>query len=47
MDILITEYKEYSERTHYTLGQDGWESVADDALGWAVSNASKAFGTAS
>jgi pimeloyl-ACP methyl ester carboxylesterase len=45
--LAITEYKEYSERTHYTLGQDGWESVADDALGWAVSNASKAFGTAS
>jgi pimeloyl-ACP methyl ester carboxylesterase len=37
----LTEYKEYPERTHYTLGQEGWECVADDALGWAVSNASK------
>jgi pimeloyl-ACP methyl ester carboxylesterase len=37
----ITEYKEYPERTHYTLGQDGWECVADDALEFAASNASK------
>jgi hypothetical protein len=25
-------YKEFSERTHYTLGQDGWEEVADYGL---------------
>jgi len=36
----VTEYKESAERTHYTLGQDGWEEVADFALDWAVTNAS-------
>ena len=35
----VTEYKEYPERTHWTLGQDGWEAVADYALDWAVTNA--------
>jgi len=24
-DGAITEYKEFPERTHYTLGQEGWE----------------------
>jgi alpha-beta hydrolase superfamily lysophospholipase len=33
----LTEYKEYPERTHYTLGQDGWEEVADYAPSWAAS----------
>jgi alpha-beta hydrolase superfamily lysophospholipase len=37
----ITEYKEYPERSHYTLGQDGWEEVADYALSWAVSHSRK------
>ena len=31
-----TEYKEYPGRSHYTLGQDGWEEVADYALEWAT-----------
>ena len=35
----ITDYKEFPERSHYTLGQDGWEEVADFALDWALSNA--------
>jgi alpha-beta hydrolase superfamily lysophospholipase len=35
----ITDYKEYPERTHYTLGQAGWEEVADYALNWAVKDA--------
>lgn len=34
----MTEYKEYPERTHYTLGQPGWEQVADDAMVWAQQN---------
>lgn len=34
----VTDYKEYPERTHYTLGQDGWQEVADDVLNWAVSH---------
>jgi len=37
----ITEYKEFPERTHYTLGQDGWEELADYALNWAVKHASE------
>ena len=35
----ITEYKEFPERMHYTLGQAGWEEVADYALGWALDHA--------
>jgi pimeloyl-ACP methyl ester carboxylesterase len=31
----VTEYKEFPGRSHYTLGQDGWEEVADYALAWA------------
>jgi len=37
----VTEYKSFPERTHYTLGQNGWEDVADYALDWAVDHASK------
>jgi len=32
----VTELKEYPDRSHYTVGQDGWEAVADYALDWAV-----------
>ena len=32
----ITAYKEFPGRSHYTLGQDGWEEVADYALDWAL-----------
>lgn len=31
----ITAYREYPDRTHWTIGQDGWERVADYALDWA------------
>jgi pimeloyl-ACP methyl ester carboxylesterase len=31
----ITEYREFPGRSHYTLGQKGWEDVADFALDWA------------
>ena len=31
----VTELKEYPDRSHYTVGQDGWEEVADYALDWA------------
>lgn len=30
----VTEYRNFPGRTHYTLGQDGWEEVADYALTW-------------
>jgi len=35
----VTAYKEYPERTHWTIGQDGWEEVADYALDWAMNPA--------
>jgi alpha-beta hydrolase superfamily lysophospholipase len=30
-----TDYKEFPGRSHYTVGQPGWEEVADYALDWA------------
>jgi pimeloyl-ACP methyl ester carboxylesterase len=35
----VTEYKNFPGRRHYTLGQEGWEEVADYALTWAESKA--------
>jgi pimeloyl-ACP methyl ester carboxylesterase len=35
----LTEYKEFPGRSHYTVGQEGWEEVADYALDWAVEHA--------
>src|SRR5215208_4107281 len=32
----VTDYKVFPGRSHYTVGQDGWEEVADYALGWAT-----------
>ncbi|MBE1485336.1 alpha/beta hydrolase [Plantactinospora soyae] len=32
----VTGYKEFPGRPHYTVGQAGWEEVADYALNWAV-----------
>jgi pimeloyl-ACP methyl ester carboxylesterase len=29
-----TDYKEFEGRSHYTVGQPGWEEVADYALDW-------------
>jgi alpha-beta hydrolase superfamily lysophospholipase len=34
-----TDYKEFPGRSHYTLGQAGWEDVADYALEWATKHA--------
>jgi pimeloyl-ACP methyl ester carboxylesterase len=34
-----TDYKEFRDRTHFILGQDGWDRVADYVLGWALSRA--------
>jgi hypothetical protein len=25
----VTDYHEFEGRSHYTVGQDGWEKVAD------------------
>jgi alpha-beta hydrolase superfamily lysophospholipase len=30
----VTGYKEFAGRTHFIIGQDGWEEVADYALDW-------------
>jgi pimeloyl-ACP methyl ester carboxylesterase len=35
----LTAYKEFPGRSHYILGQPGWEEVADYALDWAIENA--------
>jgi len=35
----LTDYKEFPERSHFTVGQEGWEEVADYALDWAVEHA--------
>lgn len=39
----ITEMKDYPNRSHYTLGEAGWEEVADYALEWAMSHARTAL----
>jgi alpha-beta hydrolase superfamily lysophospholipase len=35
----LTDYKEFPDRSHFTVGQEGWEEVADYALDWAVEHA--------
>jgi len=35
----VTDYREFPNRTHHTVGQQGWEEVADFAIQWANSNA--------
>ena len=35
----VTDYKEFPGRSHFTIGQEGWEEVADFALDWAVEHA--------
>ena len=37
----VTDYKEFEGRSHFTVGQDGWEEVADYALEWAVEHAKR------
>ena len=34
----ITDYKEFPGRCHYTVGEEGWEEVADYALDWAIAH---------
>jgi pimeloyl-ACP methyl ester carboxylesterase len=35
----VTDYREFPGRTHHTVGQAGWEEVADFALDWARQHA--------
>ena len=32
----VTELKVFEGRSHFTLGQEGWEEVADYAIDWAL-----------
>jgi hypothetical protein len=34
----IVDYREFPSRSHFTLGQPGWEQVADYALDWATAH---------
>lgn len=34
----VVDYREFPGRTHRIVSQDGWEEVADFALGWAVAH---------
>jgi pimeloyl-ACP methyl ester carboxylesterase len=36
---VLTEYREFPGRSRFTIGEPGWEEVADYALRWAVNNA--------
>jgi pimeloyl-ACP methyl ester carboxylesterase len=35
----VTEFKEFPGRSHFIVGQEGWEEVADYALDWAMAHA--------
>jgi pimeloyl-ACP methyl ester carboxylesterase len=35
----VTEFKEFPGRSHFIVGQKGWEEIADFALSWATANA--------
>ena len=35
----VTELKQFPGRSHYIIGQPGWEEVADYALAWAAEHA--------
>lgn len=30
----VTDFKEFAGRTHFIIGQDGWEEVADYVAAW-------------
>lgn len=34
----VTEYKEFAGRSHFIIGETGWEQVADYALDWALAH---------
>jgi len=35
----VTDFREFSGRSHWIVGQQGWEEVADYALDWAAQHA--------
>jgi hypothetical protein len=30
----VTDFKEFAGRTHFLIGQDGWQAIADFVLAW-------------
>jgi pimeloyl-ACP methyl ester carboxylesterase len=34
----VTDFREFSGRTHFIIGQAGWEEIADAVLGWIAQN---------
>jgi pimeloyl-ACP methyl ester carboxylesterase len=42
----VVEYREFPGRSHFTLGEAGWEEVADYSLEWALAHASAVSGSA-
>ena len=44
--MAMTEMKDYPNRSHFTLGEAGWEEVADYALQWAATHARTAIAPA-
>jgi pimeloyl-ACP methyl ester carboxylesterase len=40
----VTDYKEFPGRSHFIIGERGWEEVADHALAWAKAQAPAAVG---
>lgn len=36
LEVFETAYKEFPGRSHFTVGQEGWEEVTDFALRWAL-----------
>jgi pimeloyl-ACP methyl ester carboxylesterase len=38
-----TDYKEFEGRSHFTVGQPGWEAVADYALNWSNEHTGRAL----
>ena len=41
----VTELKEYSGRTHFMAGMNGWEEIADEAIDWALAQAGDSAAT--
>lgn len=37
----VTDFIEFAGRSHYTVGEPGWEAVADYAIDWAAAHASR------
>ncbi|HEY3338912.1 MAG TPA: alpha/beta fold hydrolase [Propionicimonas sp.] len=37
----LVDYREFAGRTHRLVSQDGWEEIADFALGWALEHATE------